>query len=155
MTNSATSHVIPESQKSVPVSYQGVTRWFTKSGQLHRVDGPAVERPDIKQWWVHDQLHRTDGPAIERANGSKEWYVNNQRHRTDGPAVVWSGGADEWWVNGRLHRVGGPARRWRSGSPEWWADGRQFTEDEYYRFVDQITGEVLIPPGKKLTHDEK
>ena len=25
------------------------------------------------------QLHRLDGPAIERANGDKEWYVNGLR----------------------------------------------------------------------------
>ena len=25
------------------------------------------------------QLHRTDGPAIERANGTKEWYIKGER----------------------------------------------------------------------------
>jgi len=30
-----------------------------------------------KRWCQNGQLHRTDGPAIERANGHKEWYIDN------------------------------------------------------------------------------
>ena len=46
------------------------------------------------------QLHRIDGPAIENADGSKFWYQNGQPHRTDGPAVVYSGGYKAWYING-------------------------------------------------------
>ena len=46
------------------------------------------------------QLHRTDGPAIEDADGSAEWYQNGRLHRTDGPAIKWDDN-DEWWcING-------------------------------------------------------
>jgi hypothetical protein len=29
------------------------------------------------------QLHRTDGPAVERANGSKEWWVDDKFIRSE------------------------------------------------------------------------
>ena len=47
------------------------------NGQLHRIDGPAVESVDgDKEWWLNDQLHRIDGPAVESADGDKEWWLN-------------------------------------------------------------------------------
>ena len=54
-----------------------------EKGQLHRVDGPAVEWPDgTREWWVNGQLHRVDGPAIVRANGTRAWFV-------DGKFIKW------------------------------------------------------------------
>jgi hypothetical protein len=32
-----------------------------------------------KWWYLNGELHREDGPAIERANGSKAWYLNGER----------------------------------------------------------------------------
>lgn len=32
-----------------------------------------------KMWWVDGQLHRLDGPAVEYADGSKEWYINHKK----------------------------------------------------------------------------
>lgn len=81
------------------------------------------------------KLHRRDGPAVEH------------------PAREWSQGFDEWWVDGKLHRIDGPAVESMNGHGEWWVNGVQFTEDEFYRYVDHLTGEVLVPPGKKLAHD--
>ena len=49
------------------------------------------------------QLHRTDGPAVERSDGGKEWWINGLRHREDGPAVEWDDDYKEWWA-GRLGR---------------------------------------------------
>ena len=48
------------------------------------------------------ELHRTDGPAIERADGTKYWYQNGLRHRTDGPAIEWCDG-DKWWFIDGVH----------------------------------------------------
>ena len=31
-----------------------------------------------KYWYRNDQLHREDGPAVERADGDKEWWLNGQ-----------------------------------------------------------------------------
>jgi hypothetical protein len=59
------------------IVYENKTiRWFNDKGELHRLDGPAVEGANgYKAWFVNDKLHRLDGPAIERANGFKEWYL--------------------------------------------------------------------------------
>ena len=47
------------------------------------------------------QLHRLDGPAIESADGTKEWYQKGQRHRLDGPAIEYADGTKEWWIEGK------------------------------------------------------
>lgn len=44
-------------------------------GQLHREDGPAVERNGDRWWYINGQRHRLDGPAIEYSDGSKHWYI--------------------------------------------------------------------------------
>ena len=31
-----------------------------------------------KFWHLNDNLHREDGPAIERPDGHKSWYLNNK-----------------------------------------------------------------------------
>jgi hypothetical protein len=54
-----------------------------------------------KYWFQHDQLHRTDGPAIERSNGDKYWYLHGQCHRVDGPAIEYSDGIKFWWYRGK------------------------------------------------------
>jgi hypothetical protein len=49
------------------------------------------------------ELHRVDGPAIEWANGSREWWVEGKLHRTDGPAVVYiTHGSRAWYLNGKF-----------------------------------------------------
>ena len=75
--------------------------WKNKSGEFHRLDGPAVEFPGVsKSWFVNGKLHRTDGPAIEYADGFKFWYINGKRHRLDGPAVDNTAvGYKEWRVD--------------------------------------------------------
>jgi hypothetical protein len=127
----------------------GTKRWYNKSGQLHREDGPAVELANgNKEWWSHanlhrenapaielasgtkfwilnGQLHRKDGPAREWASGDKEWYLNNKRHRENGPAVEQSDGTKEWWVNGKSHRRDGPAKEYPGGRKEWYLDGER------------------------------
>ena len=49
------------------------------------------------------QLHRLDGPAIEWDSGSKYWCINGQYHREDGPAVEYSDGSKSWCLNGKYY----------------------------------------------------
>lgn len=64
-----------------------------EKGELHRVDGPAVEdKNGYQAWWVDGKLHCVDGPAVVRADG----------YCVDGPGVVRSDGYREWWVDGKF-----------------------------------------------------
>lgn len=47
-----------------------------------------------------DELHREDGPAIDRYDGWGQWYNNGELHRLNGPAIDYGPHA-EWWVNDR------------------------------------------------------
>jgi hypothetical protein len=68
---------------------------------LHRVDGPAVERPDGSRiWYRNGELHRIGGPSIEKSDGTRVWYLDGQRHRTDGPAVKRLDGTRQWYLVG-------------------------------------------------------
>jgi len=64
----------------VTVDKYKTIRWYNDKGQLHRLDGPAVECADgLKQWFVNDKRHRLNGPAVEYTDGFKEWYVEGRR----------------------------------------------------------------------------
>ena len=77
--------------------------YYNEKGQLHRLDGPAVEKVNgDKEWYINGKRHRLDGPAVEWSNGDKAWYVNNKLHRLDGPAVEWQNGVKKWYVNDKL-----------------------------------------------------
>jgi hypothetical protein len=72
-----------------------------KSGQYHRLDGPAVEYSNgEKHWYINGKRHREDGPAVENINSDKWWYINGKLHREDGPAVEYNNGHKEWFING-------------------------------------------------------
>lgn len=43
----------------------------------------------------------------------------------------------------------------RSHSGTYTVNGREFTEEEFNLYVDQETGEVLVPAGKKLENDDE
>ena len=59
------------------VDKNGEKRWCNQAGRAHRLDGPAIERPDgFKAWYQNGLLHRLDGPAMEWPNGDKEWFQN-------------------------------------------------------------------------------
>ena len=81
-------------------------------------------------------LHRIDGPAVE-SKDRKEWWLNGQRHRVGGPAFI-SHRYEEWYVNGKLHRIGGPAIV-GPGDKQWYVDGKQFTEDEYNHLMQRLS----------------
>ncbi len=52
-------------------------------GQLHRLDGPAVEGPGGKLWYINGLRHREDGPAVEYSDGDKSWYLNDIEYTED------------------------------------------------------------------------
>lgn len=83
-----------------------IHEYYQKDGNLYSViswnyyGGELCN--SLKQWCKNGQLHREDGPAIERDNGDKEWFLNGDRHRKNGPAVEWTNGDKEWWLHGEL-----------------------------------------------------
>ena len=84
----------------IEVNQHGTRKYYNKAGQLHRINGPAIEYADgTKCWYQNSLIHRTDGPAIEYADGEKWWYQNGLRHRTDGPAITWPEGRKWWYLN--------------------------------------------------------
>ena len=107
-----------------------VTEYRNKNKQLHRLDGPAVERADgTKFWFVSDKRHRLDGPAVEWWHGGKEWWVNEKRHRLDGPAIEHPEEYKAWFIDGERHRLDGPAVEWWDGRKEWWVNEKRHRLD--------------------------
>ena len=44
---------------------------------------PVIDSDGTKRWYNENgQLHREDGPAVERADGRKEWHVNGKFYNT-------------------------------------------------------------------------
>ena len=54
-----------------------------------------------KWWYRSDQRHRSNGPVIVRPDGFQCWFWDGQKHRTDGPAIKWPDGTLEYWINGK------------------------------------------------------
>ena len=110
---------------------------------------------DYKTEWLNfnNQLHREDGPAIEKINGTKLWFINGQRHREDGPAVEYSNGTKYWYKNGQLHREDGPAIEYANGDKYWYLNGKEYTEQEYKKEMkkrlDNCNGKIIEVDGKK------
>jgi hypothetical protein len=112
---------------------------------------------DRTEWYQNGQLHRINGPAIEWANGAKSWWQKDLLHRLDGPAIEWATGDKEWFQNGQLHRLDGPAVELADGYNEWYIEGEELTRDEFNQRVnpqqveltlDQIAQQFGIPVGK-------
>ena len=59
-----------------------------------------IDENGNKHWYLNGNLHREDGPAIERGNGDKLWLINSRLHREDGPAVEKENGERLWYLNG-------------------------------------------------------
>ena len=59
----------------------GDSRWY-KDGLHHRDgDKPAVIEPGWKMWWVVDgKLHRLSGPAIDRPYRRVDYYINGEQY---------------------------------------------------------------------------
>ena len=113
--------------------FKDKTEWYDfESGELHRLDGPAVEYADGgKFYWINGKRHRLDGPAVEYADGLKRYYVDGKRHRVDGPAVEWVDGSKTYYVDDKRHRIDGPAVEWANGDKEYYIDGKPLTEEQF------------------------
>lgn len=54
--------------------------WFNDTGALHRLNAPAVIKPDKSEfWYVDGKIHRDNGPAVVRADGSTEFWQNGKK----------------------------------------------------------------------------
>ena len=144
-----------ENYSEIPKGFTAIAEWpdgskeWYMDGNLHRVDGPAIERADgPKQWYFNGKRHRVDGPAWECANGEKQWFVDGKRHRVDGPAIEWHDGRKQWHLNGKLHRVDGPAVERPDGTKEWWLND-WFVYDLRKPIGDYIVIEDGLPSTMK------
>ena len=90
----------------------------------------SVERGTKRYRNEKGELHRLDGPAVELPDGTHFWFRNGKLHRDDGPAILWWHGGQEWWLDGKMHRVCGPANERPNGERSWYLDGLPVTEDE-------------------------
>ena len=114
---------------------------------------------DTKRWYLNGQLHREDGPAIERANGTRIWYLNGKLHRVGGPAAECTDGTKHWYINDKLHREDGPAIVRVTGTREWYLNNVLLTEEEFTKKVKKkkfIAAEIetLTSYGIKVGQDE-
>lgn len=66
--------------KSILTKVGETNYYYNEQGQLHRVDGPAVEWPD----------------------GSKKWYLNGNLHSVEGPAILFGDGSTQYAIEGKL-----------------------------------------------------
>ena len=128
-------------------------QWYNDKDQLHRIDGPAIERADgTKAWFVNDKPHRLDGPSIERTDVYKEWYVEGKLHRLDGPAREWADGSKEWYVNDKRHRLDGPSVEFTNGYKAWYVEDNYMTEEEFSAYTKPkptCENKVIDIDGKK------
>jgi hypothetical protein len=117
---------------SIPDNYTGIEEWengdkfWYKEGNLHRIDGPAIELSDgSKHWYKKNKLHRINGPAIELSDGAKFWYKEGEYHRLNGPAIEYPDGRKFWYKEGNLHRLDGPAIELSDGTKFWYKEGKR------------------------------
>lgn len=65
------------------------------------LNGPIIDGAGTKRYYLDGQLHRIDGPAVEYVDGYKEWRLNGFFHREDGPAVEYHDGHKVWFIHGK------------------------------------------------------
>jgi hypothetical protein len=63
-------------------------------------NGLRVLKNGARKWYRHGQLHRIDGPAVEFPDGSVSWYFKGKLHRDGGPAIVHDNGYEAWYRHG-------------------------------------------------------
>lgn len=65
----------------------GTIIWKNSLGQIHKDDGPAIERADgSKAWFINGELQRIGGPAVELSNGDCFWFLpkkQREKHNFD------------------------------------------------------------------------
>ena len=123
----------------VRIDNYGNQTWY-HNGQLHRLDGPAIETVIGERFWYYNGLlHREDGPAVEWPDGTKKWCRHGQFHREGGPAIEAVNGNRFWYQNGQLHRLDGPAVEYDDGTRRWFFNDREFTENEFNTLLKKST----------------
>ena len=60
-----------------------------------------IDQFGTKRWFLNGELHRLDGPAIESILGDEYWFLHGQYHRLDGPAVTYASGYKLWYYHGK------------------------------------------------------
>ena len=98
---------------------------FLNENKIVKEDG-TIEYRNSK-----GQLHRKDGPAVERKNGDKVWYLNGEKHREDGPAIEWADGTTYWYINGKLHREDGPAVETAFGHKSYYLNDKKYNRTNF------------------------
>lgn len=57
----------------------GDIEYTNQDNQVHRTTGPAIIKPDGRQFYYQKSLwHRIDGPARIRPDGTGEYYINGK-----------------------------------------------------------------------------
>lgn len=99
--------------------------WRDSNGDPHKLNGPAIERPDSKTYLIHGSLGRLDGgPTFIIDDGNlqfESWLIGDYiPHRTNGPAIkshikLYDEALSIYAENGMSHRANGPAIIYYSG----------------------------------------
>jgi hypothetical protein len=108
-----------------------------------------VTEKHTKWYNLEGQLHREDGPAIERVDGYKAYYINGKLHREDGPAVEWENGDKSYYINGKLHREDGPALENADGDKYYYINDEELTEEEFNSRTRTCEGKIVEIDGVK------
>lgn len=93
----------------------------------------TVEDGTVKHY-CHGQLHRVDGPAVEYIDGSYEWLSCGRPHRVDGPAIR-TQDTVLYLVHGYLHCTHGPAKICDDGRRFWYLWGNSITERQHTAYI--------------------
>ena len=58
--------------------------YYDKDGELHRLDGPAIEYANgNKRWYWHGKWHCETGPALDDADYQAYYYHNKRYYPKD------------------------------------------------------------------------
>jgi len=107
-------------------------------------NGRYIDDNGDVRWYLNNELHREDGPAVERADGSRRWYLHGKLHRTNGPAIEWANGTHFWYLSGKCHRTDGPAVEYPNGTCQW------YLNDEHYTFAEWLEQLNTTPESRTL-----
>ena len=132
---------------SITIDADGNKFYKNSAGQLHRLDGPAIEYIDGSTYWYKNaKWHRDDGPAITLSGGTKYWFKEGKKHRVGGPAVEFSDGENQWFHNGKRHRIDGPAVCHDIRSHYlWYRHGKSFkNKQEFFESLSNKQKEIAI-----------
>jgi len=95
-----------DNESTLTIDSYGNKIWKNKEGELHRLDGPAIEFFDGgKEWYQNGELHKLDGPAIIYPDGYMSWYIKNKCHREDGPAIIYHDNSKSWCLEDKPYKT--------------------------------------------------